>query len=76
MILGDDFPRAGVNAVLAADADIFIDDHRAFFIFCDRFDGADGSASCKRAMHATIACPDRREPFEHRRFHGYPIGGG
>jgi hypothetical protein len=33
LVFSDDFPRAGVNAVLAADADILIDDHGAFFVF-------------------------------------------
>ena len=27
-------------------------------------------------MHATIARPNRRESFEHRRLHGDPVGGG
>ena len=76
VVLGDHFPRAGVDAVLAADAGLLVYDHRAFFVFRNCFDGTNGGTGGEVAMHATVARPERRQPFEHRRLHGDPVGGG
>ena len=76
LILCDDFPRASVNAVFATDADFLIDDYRAFFILGDRFHRANRRAGGELAMHTPVACPQGREPLEHRGFHGYPVGAG
>src|SRR5262245_24601242 len=63
-----------MDAVLATDASVLIDDHRSFFILGDRFNGADCSAGGKVAVHTTVACPKRRESFKHRRLHSDPVG--
>src|SRR5206468_10945665 len=76
VVFGDDFPGAGVNAVLATDADLLVDDDWAFFVFCDRFHRADRGAGGKIAVHSTVPRPERREPFEHRRLHGDPVRAG
>src|SRR5512135_1140963 len=73
-ILRDHFPWAGMDAVFATDAYVLVDHNRAFFVFGDRFDGADGGAGGEAAMHTTVARPQRRHAFEHGRFHGDPIG--
>jgi len=76
VVLGDDFPRASVDAVFAADANVFVDDHGAFFIFGNCFDGTHRGAGGEVTVHATVARPKRRETFEHRWFHGDPIRAG
>src|SRR6266404_665682 len=76
VVLGDDFPRASVDAVFAADANVFVDDHRAFFIFGNCFDGTHRGAGGEVTVHATVARPKRRETFEHRWLHGDPIRAG
>jgi len=76
VILGNDFPWTSVNAVFATDADFLVDDYRAFFILGDRFHRANRRTGGELAMHTTVACPQRREPLQHRRLHSYPVGTG
>ena len=74
VIFGDDIPGTGVDAIFTTDASLLVDDHRSFFILCDRFNGTDGGAGRKVTMHAAIAGPERGESFEHWRLHGDPVG--
>ena len=67
VIFGDDIPGTGVDAIFATDASLLVDDHRSFFIFCDRFNGTDGGAGRKVTMHAAVAGPEGGESFEYRR---------
>src|SRR5580765_222662 len=73
LVFSNHFPGTGVNAVFAADADILVDDHRAFFVFGDRLDRTYGGAGGEGAVHAAIARPQRRKPFQDRRLHGDPV---
>ena len=65
-----------MNAVFATDADLLVDDYRAFFILGDRFHRANRRARGELAVHTTVACPERREPLEHRRLDSYPVCAG
>ena len=65
-----------MNAVFATDADLLVDDYRAFFILGDRFHRANRRARGELAVHTTVACPERRESLEHRRLHSYPVCAG
>lgn len=76
VILRNDIPWTSVNAVFAADADFLIDDYRAFFILGDRFHWANRRTGGELAMHTTVACPQWREPLQHRRLHSYPVSAG
>lgn len=76
VILGNDFPWTRMDAVFATDADFLVDDYRAFFIFGDRFHRANRRTGGEVAMHTTVACPEGREPLEHRGFHRYPVCAG
>ena len=71
--LRDYAPRASVDAILTTDADLWIDDDRAFLVFGDGFHRADGGAGRKVAVHTTIPRPKRRKPFEHRRLYRDPV---
>ena len=73
VILCNDFPWTSVNAVFATDANFLVDNYRAFFILGDRFHRANRRTGGELAMHTTVARLERREPFQDRRFHGYPI---
>src|SRR5687768_17401920 len=44
VVFSNNVPGTRMNAVFAPDADIFVDDHRAFFIFGDGLHRAYGSA--------------------------------
>src|SRR5574341_706552 len=59
VVFGDDFPGTGVDAVLATDARILVDDHRAFFIFRDRFHRTHRGAGGEIAVHAAVSRPQR-----------------
>ena len=59
VVLGDDLPWTGMDAVLATDASLFVDDHRAFFVFRNRFHRTNRGTCRKRTMHAAIARPER-----------------
>src|SRR5574341_615558 len=59
IVFGDDFPGTGVDAVLATDAGILIDDHWAFFIFRDRFHRTHRGAGGEVAVHAAVSRPQR-----------------
>src|SRR5918994_1741669 len=59
VVLGDDFPRTGMDAVLASDAHFLVDDDGAFFVFRDRFHRANRRAGGKVAVHAAVARPKR-----------------
>ena len=73
VVLGDHAPGTGIDTVFTADTDLRIDDDRPFFVFRDRFDGANGGAGRKLAVHTTVSGPKRRKTFEHRRFHRDPV---
>ena len=76
VILGNDFPWTSVNTVFATDADLLVNYDRAFFILRDRFHRAHRRAGGELAVHTTVACPERRESLEDRRFHSYPVCAG
>src|SRR5215469_13761300 len=74
IILGNHFPGTSMDAVFAADAGLLVDDHGTFFVFCNRLHRTYSGACGKVTVHATVARPKRRQPFEHRRLHGDPVG--
>ena len=73
IVLGDHTPGTGIDTVFTADTDLRVNDDRPFFVFRDSFDGTNGGAGRKLAVHTTVAGPKRRKTFEHRRFHRDPV---